>query len=66
MRERIRVTTLSRRAAVRAPAQAKYRNEVAPEWIHDSDSENNEAVERLLKADRPQAAFFPGTMSLAS
>ncbi|WP_213285490.1 hypothetical protein [Bradyrhizobium sp. sGM-13] len=39
------------------PAQAKYWNEVAPEWIRDSDSENNEAVERLLKADRPRAAF---------
>ncbi|MCA6116556.1 HigA family addiction module antidote protein [Bradyrhizobium sp. WSM 1738] len=39
------------------PAQAKYWNEVVPEWIHDSDSENNEAVERLLKADRPRAAF---------
>jgi addiction module HigA family antidote len=37
--------------------QAKYWREVTPGWIHDSDSENNEAVERLLKAERPRAAF---------
>ena len=30
---------------------------MTPDWIHDSDSENNEGVERLLKADRPRAAF---------
>jgi addiction module HigA family antidote len=38
-------------------AQAKYWSEVAPEWIHNSDAENNEVVERLLKAERPRAAF---------
>lgn len=37
--------------------QAIYWKEVAPDWIHDSDTENNEAVERLLKAQRPRAAF---------
>lgn len=37
--------------------QARYWNEVIPDWIHDSDAENNEAVERLLKAERPRAAF---------
>lgn len=37
--------------------QAKYWNEVTPDWIHGSDMENNEGVERLLKADRPRAAF---------
>src|SRR5205807_129723 len=26
-------------------------------WIHDSDPQNNESVERLLKAGRPRAAF---------
>jgi addiction module HigA family antidote len=43
--------------ALSASAQAKYWNEVTPEWIHDSDGENNEAVERLQKASRPRAAF---------
>jgi addiction module HigA family antidote len=38
-------------------AQAKYWSEVTPDWIHHSDAENNEAVERLLKAKRPRAAF---------
>ena len=38
-------------------AQAKYWSEVTPDWIHDSDAENNEGVERLLKAERPRAAF---------
>jgi hypothetical protein len=43
--------------AVGAAAQAKYWNEVMPNWIHGSDAENNEGVERLLKAGRPRAAF---------
>jgi len=38
-------------------AQAKYWSDVGPDWIHHSDAENNEGVERLLKADRPRAAF---------
>jgi len=38
-------------------AQAKYWSHVGPAWIRDSDAENNECVERLLKANRPRAAF---------
>ena len=38
-------------------AQAKYWKEVTPDWIHNSEPENNEGVERLLKAGRPRAAF---------
>jgi addiction module HigA family antidote len=38
-------------------AQTKYWSSVSPDWIHDSDSENNESVELLLKANRPRAAF---------
>ena len=38
-------------------AQAKYWSEVTPDWLHDKDAENNEAVERLLTAKRPRAAF---------
>ena len=38
-------------------ARAKYWIEVAPDWIKDSDDESNEAVDRLLKAQRPRAAF---------
>lgn len=38
-------------------AQAKYWSEVTPDWIHSSDAENSESVERLLKAKRPRAAF---------
>jgi len=34
-----------------------YWEGVSPDWIHDSDDENNESVERLLKAGRPRAAF---------
>ena len=37
--------------------QSQYWREVEPDWIHDSDSENSESVERLLKAGRPRAAF---------
>ena len=38
-------------------AQTKYWSDVAPDWIHDSDAENSESVERLLKARRSRAAF---------
>ncbi|MEY9124252.1 HigA family addiction module antitoxin [Bradyrhizobium yuanmingense] len=38
-------------------AQAKYWSSVTPYWIHNSDSENNQSVEMLLKANRPRAAF---------
>ncbi|PRA73027.1 addiction module antidote protein, HigA family [Pseudomonas sp. MYb187] len=37
--------------------QSQYWNEVSPDWVSDSESERNEAVERLLKASRPRAAF---------
>ncbi len=37
--------------------QAKYWRVVTPDWLHDNDAENNEAVEMLLKAKRPRAAF---------
>jgi addiction module HigA family antidote len=37
--------------------QAKYWENVVPDWVHQSDAENNEGVERLLKAERPRAAF---------
>lgn len=37
--------------------QEEYWRDVAPDWIHDSKSENNESVERLLAAGRPRAAF---------
>jgi hypothetical protein len=43
--------------ALREAAQAKYWSDVVPDWIHHSDAENNEGVERLLKANRPRAAF---------
>jgi len=38
-------------------AQAKYWSGVAPDWIHNSDAENSEGVERLLNSGRPRAAF---------
>lgn len=38
-------------------AQVKYWNNVVPDWPRDSDDENNEGVERLLKVTRPRAAF---------
>jgi addiction module HigA family antidote len=38
-------------------ARSKYWNEVVPDWLHHSDENNNEGVERLLKAGRPRAAF---------
>lgn len=38
-------------------AQANYWSGVTPDWLHDKDADNNEAVERLLKAKRPRAAF---------
>ncbi|MGO9389135.1 MAG: addiction module antitoxin, partial [Rhodoblastus sp.] len=37
--------------------QCSYWSRVVPDWIDQSDVENNEAVERLLKAGRPRAAF---------
>src|SRR5262249_44149818 len=42
--------------ALSEAAQTKYWGEVTPDWIHN-DGENNEGVERLLKAGRPRAAF---------
>jgi len=38
-------------------AQSKYWSDVTPVWNRESISENNEAVERLLNAKRPRAAF---------
>ena len=40
-----------------AAARSTYWSEVVPDWIHESDAENNEGVERLSKAGRPRAAF---------
>jgi addiction module HigA family antidote len=37
--------------------RSAYWQDVAPEWVHDSDDESSEAVERLLAAKRPRAAF---------
>ncbi|HVW74761.1 MAG TPA: HigA family addiction module antitoxin [Rhizomicrobium sp.] len=38
-------------------ARELYWDQVSPDWLPDSDAENNESVERLLKAGRPRAAF---------
>ncbi|MCP3462137.1 addiction module antitoxin [Bradyrhizobium sp. CCGUVB23] len=38
-------------------AQNKYWSDVVPDWLGHSDEENNESVERLLRAGRPRAAF---------
>jgi len=40
-----------------ADAQTAYWHEVAPDCHPESHDENNEAVVRLLKAERPRAAF---------
>ena len=40
-----------------AAVQTEYWAEVTPDWIQESDTENNEAIGRLLKAGRPRAAF---------
>lgn len=37
--------------------QARYWSEVTPDLRHNSDAENHEGIERLLKAGRPRAAF---------
>lgn len=42
--------------ALSEAAQANYWSAVTPDWLRDNDAEN-EAVERLLKATRPRAAF---------
>jgi hypothetical protein len=34
-----------------------YWNEVAPDWIQDSEEQNIESIDRLLAAQRPRAAF---------
>jgi addiction module HigA family antidote len=34
-----------------------YWNNITPNWIFDEDDQNHEAVERLLTAQRPRAAF---------
>ena len=38
-------------------SQTAYWSDVKPDWISGSDVEQNEGVERLLKANRPRAAF---------
>lgn len=43
--------------ALDASQQDGYWAEVVPEWIHEADEETNEAVERLITAGRPRAAF---------
>ena len=37
--------------------QSQYWSEVTPDWISNSETERNEAIERLLEAQRPRAAF---------
>jgi hypothetical protein len=37
--------------------QEGYWQDVNPEWIFEPEGENNEAVARMLKAERPRAAF---------
>lgn len=37
--------------------RTEYWIEVAPEWIRQPEDESNEAVDRLLNAQRPRAAF---------
>jgi hypothetical protein len=37
--------------------RAHYWYEVHPDWIRDAPDESNEAVERLMRAKRPRAAF---------
>jgi addiction module HigA family antidote len=37
--------------------QATYWSSVSPHWLRTADADQNEAVERLLKAKRPRAAF---------
>jgi hypothetical protein len=37
--------------------QKSYWSEVEPQWIFESDTENNDAVRRLLAFHRPRAAF---------
>jgi hypothetical protein len=44
--------------ALEEDARAKYWIEVAPDWIKEPDDESNEAVDRLLNAQRPRAAFL--------
>lgn len=44
--------------------QQSYWQDVHPEWIFEQEKENNEAVERLLKAKRPRAAFTAARFSL--
>lgn len=43
--------------ALGGAGQAQYWSDVTPDWLHDSDAETIEGVERLLKAERPRAAF---------
>ena len=38
-------------------AQAEYWSKAVPDQVYSSDVENKEAIERLLKAGRPRAAF---------
>ena len=39
--------------ALSETSQNQYWIEVMPDWINDSESENNESVDRLLKAGGP-------------
>ncbi len=50
--------------ALEEGARAKYWIEVSPDWIRDSDDERSEAVDRLLNAQRPRAAFSCAHMHL--
>lgn len=40
-----------------AEAQSQYWREVVPRYSFDSPEDNNESIRRLLKAERPRAAF---------
>lgn len=43
-----------------------YWQDVIPEWIFEPEAENNEAIERMLKVERPRAAFAAVHFKLAA
>lgn len=52
--------------ALSAKAQADYWQAVHPTWIWETEDNNNESIERLLRAKRPRAAFAAMHLKLAA
>lgn len=59
-----RPATWQRVDGLSADSRARYWREVVPDWFREEDGEVVEAIERLIAANRPRAAFHAAQFAL--